>query len=525
MKLFLQIIFMFSLVSCGGGDGESTLPSQETKDTDVPISNNSKVGFLIDSAISGVNYKTETQSGITGSNGEFSFLEGEKVTFSIGSLVIAETDALELITPLDIFTSNDINTQAVVNFARLLQTLDDDADPSNGININEATHSAVTNIASINFENEFEAEVQTVLNSVGSTELVAPEQAKAHLQETLSTLPPKVFSEEYLSGKTLYMVTFGEGDLGASNSSRDIWTGGDVPVVSEWVFSSVDNSIQYTGLLNDNLLNEVLYYEITDSGILHITEDDADEGNSIVCGSTYDYIKTYYSSDNVSELFFFEKDKALEYAQTLTENIPLCNIVPVRKIPQATIITDGNINDWEGIEVALEDAEGDSPLGGMDVVALYIAQDTDNLYIRLDRASTDMPIDRALYSYNILLQSENESSYQLEFFHWETAPMDSEIAHIVYPYTQPQLFDISLPNQSWEDRVFIADINDFDTTSSRYLEVKINKAKLNTNSVFYLDFDSSFSIIPNSWGDAEDVESSYDRGHDEVIQNKMLFKF
>jgi hypothetical protein len=190
---------------------------------------------------------------------------------------------------------------------------------------------------------------------------------------------------------------------------------------------------------------------------------------------------------------------------------------PVRKIPQATIITDGNINDWQGIEVALEDAEGDSPLGGMDIVALYIAQDTDYLYIRMDRASTEMPIEKAFYSYNILLQSEKGSSYQVDFFHAET--------HLGYPYTQPQIFDISPPNQSWEDRLFIADINEFDTVSSRYLEVKISKSLLDINSVFYLDFDSSFSIVPNDWGNAEDVDASYDRGHDEVIQNKMLFKF
>ena len=65
----------YSLISCGGGSG-----------SDNGNPSTLKTGVLIDSAVSNVSYQTETLSGITNSNGEFSYRDGETVTFSIGLL-------------------------------------------------------------------------------------------------------------------------------------------------------------------------------------------------------------------------------------------------------------------------------------------------------------------------------------------------------------------------------------------------------------------------------------------------------
>ncbi len=55
-------------------------------------------------------------------------------------------------------------------------------------------------------------------------------------------------------------------------------------------------------------------------------------------------------------------------------------------IPTKTINVDGNPDDWSGINVLVTDAQGDdSPsYTGDDIKALYVAQDTENLYLRLD---------------------------------------------------------------------------------------------------------------------------------------------
>ena len=55
-------------------------------------------------------------------------------------------------------------------------------------------------------------------------------------------------------------------------------------------------------------------------------------------------------------------------------------------IPSATITVDGDPGDWSSIDPALIDPEGDDSVSytGDDIKALYLAQDSDNLYLRMD---------------------------------------------------------------------------------------------------------------------------------------------
>jgi hypothetical protein len=55
-------------------------------------------------------------------------------------------------------------------------------------------------------------------------------------------------------------------------------------------------------------------------------------------------------------------------------------------IPIATITVDGDITDWVGIAPALTDPQGDDSPGytGDDIQAIYLARDTEHLYLRMD---------------------------------------------------------------------------------------------------------------------------------------------
>jgi hypothetical protein len=55
-------------------------------------------------------------------------------------------------------------------------------------------------------------------------------------------------------------------------------------------------------------------------------------------------------------------------------------------IPSATITVDGDAGDWSGIDPALTDPQGDDSVSytGDDIEALYLAQDSENLYLRMD---------------------------------------------------------------------------------------------------------------------------------------------
>jgi hypothetical protein len=116
-------------------------------------------GYYYDSLVSGLSYKSVgeagEQTGVTGAEsepgpGSFRYVEGDMVSFSLGDMVLGESQAQERITPFDLAgfdkeavggcdvddTLPDTTAFRIVqNVAVLLQTLDTDGDPTNGIDI------------------------------------------------------------------------------------------------------------------------------------------------------------------------------------------------------------------------------------------------------------------------------------------------------------------------------------------------------------------------------------------------------
>jgi hypothetical protein len=139
-----------------------------------------------------------------------------------------------------------------------------------------------------------------------------------------------VFTEAYLSGKTLYTVWFGQGFDSAGNPLP-----GSLPVVQELRFEP-DGTLIATGLLNQS--DGTSTWAVDATGLLYFGGDAAN-GNRIACDHSEDYIRTYFVEgrefDNV-DLFFFDRDAALDFAATLTDSIPPCSIPAVATvIPQA----------------------------------------------------------------------------------------------------------------------------------------------------------------------------------------------
>lgn len=130
IKLSCCLLVTSALLACGGSDSKA--PASKVK-----------VGKLVASSpVENVSYRTKTQSGTTKANGEFMYESGESVTFSIGKLTFPETPAKATVTPLDIAQTKDVKQPSVVNMLRLLETLDKDANPNNGIFITQAAEKA-----------------------------------------------------------------------------------------------------------------------------------------------------------------------------------------------------------------------------------------------------------------------------------------------------------------------------------------------------------------------------------------------
>jgi hypothetical protein len=170
-----------SLVGCGGGGsgGAST-----------------KTGYFIDSPVEGLEYTSGSTTGITGADGSFKYEEGKPVTFKIGSMVLGiVTVTNNKVFPVDLINGATDETDPKVSLmAQILQTLDSDGDPSNGITISETARRAITQ--TIEVATTDPSQTASVINlllvsattdrPVGSTNvLVSETNARTHLNSNL----------------------------------------------------------------------------------------------------------------------------------------------------------------------------------------------------------------------------------------------------------------------------------------------------------------------------------------------------
>ncbi len=214
----LTRLFPLLVVLGGCGDGGSRSSDALTEEV--------LTGRFLDSAVSGLTYETETRSGFTNANGEFSYLAGETVVFGLGDLKFPAVTAAQILTPLELAGVSDINDVGVVNMARLLQSLDQDCDPSNGISISgQALLSAAG--MTLDFESpDFDTEVVNLVANGGQQDsqcqvLIGAAEAVAHLQSTLDSLSGQVSPPigDGLVGK----IGTWEG-VGQQDSPRVSWT-------------------------------------------------------------------------------------------------------------------------------------------------------------------------------------------------------------------------------------------------------------------------------------------------------------
>ena len=129
-------------------------------------------GHFVDANVAGLTYRTVTQEGITGEEGQFWFLPDERVSFQVGNLYLGEALADRAVSPMDLLQAG-IDDDRVLNMARLLQSLDGDGNPGAGsINITEAVRSCVnTALATFLMPPDLfsdDAAVESLINAVHS---------------------------------------------------------------------------------------------------------------------------------------------------------------------------------------------------------------------------------------------------------------------------------------------------------------------------------------------------------------------
>ena len=149
----IAIVATSFLTACNGGGGgndtKATTPSTLT-------------GTFVDSPVKGLRYETPTQSGLTNELGEFIYLEGEAVTFYIGGTQLGFALGSDVVSPFSLLGIQPLSTEIdisnalggdvvnsfdrAINIATLLQTLDIDGNPENGIDLG-TSHVELANLS------------------------------------------------------------------------------------------------------------------------------------------------------------------------------------------------------------------------------------------------------------------------------------------------------------------------------------------------------------------------------------------
>jgi len=185
-----------NLTACGG--------STNTGSITIPTPKEITAKFL---DVANLQYTTSSgQSGTTGTKGEFTCKTGDTVTFKVGGLTLGKAPCQRVVTSQTLAATEKAGSVTtnlptipktdpkVINRERLLLTLDNDGDPTNGIVLPKTTEQqniTSTNIDfanTSNFENKATTEILPKLSTTRNTSLKTITEAETHIKTELQKL-------------------------------------------------------------------------------------------------------------------------------------------------------------------------------------------------------------------------------------------------------------------------------------------------------------------------------------------------
>ncbi|WP_279145506.1 hypothetical protein [Photobacterium carnosum] len=184
--LCLSITSALVLTGCGGSDDSSTT----VNDSSVDAGGLMITARFIDSAVEGLKYNCQNthESGVTNNNGEFKVHPNAVCSFSINNLQLGTAIITQQQQKKDIYyiTPSSMTKTATTktdNIAALLQTLDGNNNPTDGINLTSFKKDLPTAVLSANAE-QF-SEIVSKATGIEKNKVVSFEQAIKHLNNTL----------------------------------------------------------------------------------------------------------------------------------------------------------------------------------------------------------------------------------------------------------------------------------------------------------------------------------------------------
>ncbi|MGU5556665.1 hypothetical protein ACV1C9_05660 [Aeromonas caviae] len=176
------------LTACGGGgddNGGGSNGGNNGGGTDTG-SKPLHTAVFLDSVVGGLDYRCNDYTGVTNAKGEFLFDDGDSCSFALGNQRLGAVTLKagnSLVTP---YTLAGDDKEKAIRIAALLQTLDRDSKPENGITLDKA-QVAQLGIVELGSDDAFNTSLVEALKTAGLTKaVVSLAAAKAHLSATLA---------------------------------------------------------------------------------------------------------------------------------------------------------------------------------------------------------------------------------------------------------------------------------------------------------------------------------------------------
>lgn len=180
MKLKNVLLAFAVATAMAGCDDDNTTSTTTSTTTATKLT-----GVFLDSAVGGLTYKSSacTINCVTNAKGEFDYQDGDEVEFMIGDLSLGKVKGAAKVYPNDVTGESNLFGERAVRVARLLQTLDADGDPSNGITIKDVS----VELNACGFDSEAKLAACAPKKDGKALTLVAETDAVKHLNSTLES--------------------------------------------------------------------------------------------------------------------------------------------------------------------------------------------------------------------------------------------------------------------------------------------------------------------------------------------------
>jgi surface protein len=188
-SLAISSLLLFSACS---SDGDSAQGDNGVQNDSQNSASGSKEGKFMDSGVEGIAYVTDSRNGNTDSDGKFLYNANDKyISFSVGKLIIkkdfdlSKLNADGIIFPSDMLGTEkrgNTSNKALVNLLRVLHSIDNDSNVSNGIFISNDIKDHFSQ--SMNITDVSTLELKKMLEDAEKT-FTSQRKARRHYIQTL----------------------------------------------------------------------------------------------------------------------------------------------------------------------------------------------------------------------------------------------------------------------------------------------------------------------------------------------------